>query len=119
MTRKGQFQKGHSGGPGRPPVLLPEVQKAIDANRNAVKVLILSKVEPMAEAWIDRIIEQGIGEGDVAKFKMLLEIALGKLIEDAPEFPVSDEEKALILEYRRRKKEQLERDLSGTIPIPG
>lgn len=112
MDKNGRFKKGHKGGPGRPPVLLPEVQKAIDANRNAVKVLILGKVEQQAEIWIDRIIQQGIDEGDIVRFKMLLEIALGKLINEAPEFPVSEEEKLLVLEYRRRKKE-----MSG--PNPG
>lgn len=115
----GRFKKGKSGNPkGRPPVLLPEVQRAIDANRNAVKVLILQKVEKQAAAWIDRIIEQGVGEGDVVRFKMLLEMALGKLVDDAPEFPVSEEEKALILEYRRRKKEQDERDLNRDVQLP-
>ena len=112
-----KFKKGHAGGPGRPPVLLPEVQKAIDANRNAVKVLILQKVEKQAADWIDRIIEQGVGEGDVVRFKMLLEIALGKLVDDPPDFPVSDEEKLLVLEYRRRKKEQS--DSAGSNKLPG
>lgn len=115
----GKFQKGWKGGPGRPPVLLPEVQRAIDANRNAVKVLILEKVETKAVQWIERIIEQGIGEGDVVRFKTLLEIALGKLVDEPPEFPVSEEEKLLVIEYRRRKKEQLERDLSGPDQLPG
>ncbi len=100
------FQKGNKLGKGRPPILLPEVQRAIEANRNAVKVLILQKVEPRAAEWIDRIIEQGIGEGDVQRFKMLMELALGRMVEDPPEFPVSEEEKLLVLEYRRRKAEQ-------------
>lgn len=99
-------------------MLLPEVQRAIDANRNAVKVLILQKVEKQAENWIERIIEQGVGEGDVIRFKMLLEMAMGKMVDDAPDFPISDEEKVLVLEYRRRKKEQLERTLSGSADVP-
>lgn len=119
MANSGHFKKGHKLSKGRPPILLPEVQRAIDANRNAVKVLILSKVEKQAADWIDSIIEQGVGEGDVVRFKTLLEIALGKLVDDPPEFPVSDEEKILILEYRRRKKEQDERALSGSAEIPG
>lgn len=113
------FKKGKSGNPkGRPPVLLPEVQRAVDANRNALKVLILTKVESLAGEWINRIIEQGIGEGDVVRFKMLMEIALGRLVDDPPEFPVTDEEKILILEYRRRKKEQSEQSVSGSIKLP-
>lgn len=113
------FKKGNKLGKGRPPVLLPEVQRAIDANRNAVKVLILEKVENKAAQWVDRIIEQGVGEGDVIRFKMLLEIALGKLVDEPPEFPVSDEEKLLVLEYRRRKKEQSERVIAGSDKLPG
>lgn len=103
----GRFKKGQSGNPkGRPPVLLPEVQGLIDQNRNSVRVAILEQVSPQVHAWIARIIEQGIGEGDVVKLKMLLEMALGKMVDDPPEFPVSEEEKLFILEYRRRKKER-------------
>lgn len=103
------FKKGNKHGKGRPPVLLPEVQSAIDANRNAMKVVILQKLEGKVTQWIDRIIEQGIGEGDVVRFKTLLELALGKMVDDPPEFPVSEEEKLLVLEFRRRKKEADER----------
>lgn len=119
MTKGGhKFQKGNKLGKGRPAILLPEVQRAIDANRNAVKVLILQKVETKAEEWIARIIDQGIGEGDVVRFKMLLEIALGKLVDDPPEFPVTDEEKLLVLEYRKRKKELSERSVPGDTALP-
>lgn len=112
MNKKGTFKKGVSGNPnGRPPIILPEVQRAIDANRNALKVMILTKVESKVEQWIENIIEQGVGDADVVKFKMLMEMALGKLVDDPPEFPVTEEEKALILEWRRRKNE---RTLEGT-----
>ena len=109
VKHSGLFKKGNKGGPGRPPILLPEVQQAIEQNRNSVKTLIIQKFEGQLGPWIDRIIEQGIGEGDVARFKMLLELALGKMVDDAPDFPLSDEEKLLILEYRKRKKALLER----------
>lgn len=103
----GKFQKGHKGGPGRPPVLLPEVQKAIDANRNAFKVLVLQKTEPFLNQWLESIIERGVLDGDVLKLKMLLEMALGKMVDEPPEFPLTEEEKILVLEYRRRKLERI------------
>lgn len=113
------FKKGQSGNKkGRPPIILPEVQRAVEANRNALKVLTMDKLQKTAGEWVDRIIEQGIGEGDIIRFKTLWEIALGKIIDDAPDFPVSDEEKILILEYRRRKAEELERVKPRTINIP-
>jgi hypothetical protein len=102
------FRPGQSGNPkGRPPgkLLLPEVQKAIDANRNAVKVLILEKLQPNVGEWIDSIIAEGTGAGDIVRFKLLLELAMGKMVDDPPEFPVSEEEKLLVLEYRKLKEE--------------
>lgn len=102
------FQPGNKLGRGRDPVIIPEVQMAIDANRNAIKVLILSRLEGKVSDWIDQIIAAGTEEGDIIRLKMLIELALGKMVTDAPEFPVSDDEKALILEYRKRKN-QVER----------
>jgi hypothetical protein len=113
MDQKGRFKKGWKGGPGRPPALLPEVQTLIDRAKNELKTTIVERISPKVKQWIDRIIEQGVGEGDVVRFKMLMEIALGKLVDEPPEFPVSEEEKILVKEYRRRKKEQLERDLGA------
>jgi hypothetical protein len=107
------FKKGNKANPnGRPPVLLPEVQRAIDANRNAMKVLILSKLEGKVSEWVENIITAGIADGDIIRFKMLIEIALGKMVTESSEFEVSDEEKLLVLEFRRRKKESLERIVS-------
>lgn len=114
-----KWQKGQSGNPkGRTPVLLPEVQRAIEANKNAIKILILQEIDPHVKKWVQQIIEKGSLDGDVLKLRMLLEIALGKIVDDPPEFPVTEEEKLLILEFRRRKKEQDERTVSGTPPIP-
>jgi hypothetical protein len=114
MAKSGTFRKGNKGGPGRPPVLLPEVQRAIDANRNAVKVLILQKIGPALDRWVTRMVKDGAKDGDILKFKTLLELALGKLVEDAPEFPLTEEEKLLVLEWRRRKLALA----SGSTPIP-
>lgn len=109
------FKKGHKGGPGRPPVLIPEVQRLIDANRNAVKTLILRELDGKVVDWVRRIIEQGTGEGDAQRFKMLLELALGKMVDEPQDFPLSEEEKQLVLEYRRRKL-GLTQPGSGQIP---
>jgi len=113
------FVKGQVTNPnGRPPIIKPELQKIIDSNRNAVKALILTEVEPQMQEWIRAIIASGVEQGDVLRFKMLMEIALGKMVEEAPEFPINDEEKLLILEFRRRKKEQLE-PIARSINVAG
>ena len=108
-AERGRFAPGNKGGPGRKPVVLPEVQKAVDANRNAVKVVILKELEDTLVTWVRKIITQGSETGDVVRFKTLLELALGKMVDDVPEFPVNEEEKLLILEDRKRK-------LLGIIP---
>lgn len=108
---------GKSGNPkGRPPIILPEVQRVIDGNRNSLKLAIIEKVAPHVEQWIQRIIEQGVAEGDIVRFKMLLEMALGKLAEDKSEFVCSTEEQDLVTEYRRLKKEQIEKNEAKTLP---
>lgn len=122
-----KFQKGNKAGVGhgRPPTILPELQREIDANKNAVKKLILMYLNlsesqiterqrtamemPMIERWLGNIIEKGANNGDIIPFKMLLEIPLGKLPEEPKEFECSPEEKILVLEYRRRVVEQDER----------
>src|SRR5437773_2231737 len=103
------FKKGHKHGRGRPKVLLPEVQRAIDMNRNAVRVMIMQELEvleggvPRIRKIIEKCLERAGNDGDAQKLKILLELALGKMIDDPPEFPIDDDEKILILEYRRRK----------------
>jgi len=99
------FKKGQRANPnGRPPIILPEVQRAVEANKNALKVVILSEIEPHVRTWIQNIIEKGVLEGDVQRFKILLELALGKLPEEQPEFPVSEEEKDIVRAWRGRKR---------------
>jgi len=114
-----KFKKGEVHNPnGRPKVILPELQKVIDGNRNSVKLMIIQKLDSTFETWLDNIIKQGCTYGDVNTLKMLLEMALGKMVEDPPDFPVNEEEKLLILEFRRRKKEQDERDNTPAVKLP-
>lgn len=107
MSRKdhsGLFKKGNVANPkGRPKVILPELQTLIDANKNAFKAAIIEEVHPKAVEWIRRVIEQGIAEGDAQRLKMLMEMALGKLVDEPQEFPLSEEEKIVVLKYREWK----------------
>lgn len=107
--------KGQSGNPsGKKPVILPEVQRAIEANKNAFKVLLMQKLdEKILNDWIDGIILTGTHEGDASKLKILLEMAVGKMVEDTPDFPLTDEEKLLVMEFRRRKNARTQTGNSG------
>lgn len=112
------WKKGQSGNPkGRQPIMLPELRQEIDANKNAVKKLILMYLNmsvaqiserqrtpniPVVETIIAQVIEKSLNDGDMVKFKMLLEIPLGKLPEEAADFETTPEERAIIVEYRRR-----------------
>lgn len=103
----GKFKKGQSGNPsGRPAVLLPEVQRAIDANRNAFKVLLIQKLDPKIEEWVDSIIEKGIAFGDAQSFRTVAVLAFGKGIEETKELELSQDERLLIETYRRKLAEQ-------------
>lgn len=123
---RNKWPKGISGNPkGRTPILLPALQKEIDANKNAIKQLILTYFSltkeqfeerqrqpnmPMAEAILGHIMEKAYLNGDFIPFKALLEIPLGKLPEDKADFDVSPEEKELIIEYRKRLNERESKD---------
>lgn len=115
------FKKGNQLGnrKGRPRVLLPEVQSLIDRDKNAVRVSILSllnlgqmefedksrNASSMMEKILCQCIERIRDNGDVHALRLLLEIPLGKLPEEPKEFETTEDEKLLVLEYRRRKKE--------------
>lgn len=109
----GKFKPGNKMSKGRPPILLPEVQRAIEANRNATRILILDELNaleggvPRIKKVIESCLERAGNDGDAQKLKILLELALGKMVEDPPDFPVSEDEKLLIIEYRRRKALQV------------
>lgn len=114
----GRWLKGHVTNPkGRPPILLPALQKEIDENKGKLKELILrycglteeqitQRVAqpdvPIIETIIGRILQEAAVNGDVDRARKLLEIPFGKLPEERPEFETTHEEKELILEYRRR-----------------
>jgi len=103
------WTKGKSGNPkGRQPIIIPELQTLIECNRASLKAMIIAEMETKAAPWLNRIFEQGTAEGDVVRFKALLEMALGKLVAEPPAFEVNEEEKEIILLWRKRtaKKEE-------------
>lgn len=99
------FKKGQVANPkGRPPILLPEVTNLIDKTRNTARVMIIQKLNDQTlSGYLDQVISQGKHSGDVQVLKTLLELALGKMVKDEPEFAVSEEEKALVLDFRHRQ----------------
>ena len=104
--RKNTFEPGHKKSRGRPPVLIPEVQALIDQEKNVVKVEIIRQLKPKVQAWIQSIIERGTLDGDAIKLKVLLELALGKLVKEGPtadEIELSEDEKDFIRKYRDAK----------------
>ncbi|MBK8455598.1 MAG: hypothetical protein IPL34_20170 [Thiofilum sp.] len=137
----GRAKKGEPGRnpKGRPPVIHPEIQRAIDKNRNAVKELILTCLgmpEDMAaararktdltivERMLWQCIERTTLDGDVDKFRKLLEIPFGRLPEDKSEFEVSEEERAMIVTLRKRLADEraittgTEADRRGSVEGP-
>ena len=63
----------------------------------------LEQGHPKLRLAIRQCIDSAIVHGDAQKLKIILELGLGKVIEEAPEFEVSPEERLMIIEYRRRK----------------
>jgi hypothetical protein len=113
MSKKDQyrglvpFKKGQSGNPkGRPPVILPEVRALTDEKRNAWKVLIVQKLDPKLSDWLDQIIAQGMEDGDAVKLKMLMEMVVGKIPEDAPKDELSPVERKIIEVFRDKVAKQ-------------
>src|SRR5580692_9668499 len=92
------WKSGQSGNPaGRPAILPPELRKAISSNRAAFKNLILNYLNlsleqiearqrdrtiSSVEAMLGQIIERIFADGDMIKFKTLLELVFGKLPEE-------------------------------------
>lgn len=105
------FEKGNKHGVGRPKIILPEVQKAIDLNKNALKVMILEEMNalenkvPKVRMAVRQIIDRCINDGDAVKFKILLELVFGKMPDDPNYFEVSPEEKELIVRFRKKVEE--------------
>jgi hypothetical protein len=127
---KGRAKKGEPGRnpKGRPPILHPEIQRAIDQNRNAVKELILKcfgmpedeaqaraqkRNLPMLERMLWQCIERTTNDGDVDKFRKLLEIPFGRLPEEPKEMDISPDEKLLIITYRQRLLDEQRRTLTA------
>lgn len=115
------FQKGHSGNlNGRPMILAPELQDELAKNKNAVKKLILTYFNltesaiaerqrnpeiPFVEKILGQCFEKTSNDGDVVKFRMLLEIVFGKIPEEPKEFELTAEEKKLVVTFRQRLAE--------------
>lgn len=104
------FKKGEVANPGGRPKILPEIRRAIEANRNALKVIVMNNVDAeILNQWIKKAIEKGLKSGNIDNLRSLLEIGLGKVVEEAPDFPLTEREKLFVLELRRR-------DAAKTIP---
>lgn len=117
------FKKGQSGNPGGRPAILPEVRFLIDKEKNSVRILIIellsltkrdfeareTKNPTMTEFAFLQCIQRICTDGNIDAYRKLLEIVMGKLPEDKDPFYLSDEEKAMVLEYRQRMQEERDR----------
>lgn len=114
----GLWKKGKSGNPkGRKPILLPALQQEIDQNRGSFKQLVLlyfgltedqiterqrDRSIPFLERMLGQCFERTAVNGDVDAFKKLLEFIFGRMPEEPKDFTVTEDEKVLVLAYRRR-----------------
>lgn len=110
------FQKGNKLSKGRPPILLPEVQEAIDKSKNEFRLAIISRVEPHLIEWIDSIVAKGVEHGDVIKLRMLLEIVMGKIPEDHVQEDYTSQEKRVIELFRERLAQHEADRIGSDIP---
>lgn len=116
------WSKGVSGNPkGRKPLILPELQRELDTNKAKLKTLVLTYFNmtqdqitfrqgkpdiPYIEVMLGQCFQKTAEEGCVDRFRKLLEIVFGKIPEEKHEFQVSEAERTLVLEYRKRLSEQ-------------
>lgn len=62
----------------------------------------------MIEMCIGQCLLKIDNDGDVQKLRMLLEIPFGKLPEESQDFETTEEERSIILAYRKRLEENSE-----------
>lgn len=101
---------------------MPEVQRAVDHNKNAVRVLLLellgmdemdfqerarkrlSKMERLFIQCIDKIEV----EGDVLRLRALLEVSLGRIPDQQESIELSPDERHLVRTFRERLEKSKE-----------
>jgi hypothetical protein len=124
------WKKGQSGNPdGREPILDQEIFEAFRREKWATKKLIsdflnMTKAEleqrlqtpdtPSIELIVGRCIERGVREADVLKFKALVELAFGKMVDEPPDFPLTEDDKEAVRLYRKWKEEQAVQGADGS-----
>lgn len=113
--------KGKTGNPyGRPRILLPEIQRDIEKNKNVLKQMIIrylgmteSQIQErqrdpeltFLERMLAQCMERVTNDGCVDGFRKLLEIPFGKLPEDDSFFQTTPEEQDIIMQFRTKVEE--------------
>ncbi|MGH7889903.1 MAG: hypothetical protein ACRENF_05060 [Thermodesulfobacteriota bacterium] len=113
------FKKGFSGNPrGRAPIVGRENALELSRNKGKIKNLInalmtmseknfaelaLQKDLPKGQRVLMECIERAQIDGDIIKFKYLLEIAYGEVITKGDDFVLNEDEKTIIDLWRRMK----------------